>query len=271
MDRQAIKRHQQQVWASGDFAMVERSGVIMSELLCETADLHAGQMVLDVASGSGNTALAAARRFCHVTALDYVSGLLKHGRLRASVERLSVNWVEGDAEKLPFSDESFDAVLSTFGVMFAPDQEQTASELLRVCRPRGRIALANWTPDGLQAEFFQVLTRHIPPQASQKPPALWGTEGRLRELFGNGIASLLTNRRQYVLRYHSPEHWLEYYRAHFGPISTAFDALDDAHGQALARDLLGVLHSRNQSGDQTLVVPADYLEVVALRAGGSRP
>lgn len=261
------KRHQQQVWASGDYAMVERSGVVMSELLCEAVDLHAGQAVLDVACGSGNTALAAARRFCHVTAIDYVPALLEHGRQRAAVERLEISYVEGDAENLPFPDESFDVVLSTFGVMFAPNQERTAAELLRVCRSGGKIGLANWTPDGLQAEFFRVVARHVPPPSPQKPPTLWGSEERLGELFGTGIASLRAKRQQFVLRYYSPEHWIEYYRTHFGPVLTAFDALDDVGKRALARDLLDVLRRRNQTGDGTLVVVAEYLEAVAVRGG----
>jgi SAM-dependent methyltransferase len=266
-DLNGARQHQQQVWASGDYAMVERSGVIMSELLCEAVDVRAGQTVLDVACGSGNTALAAARRFCRVTGVDYVPALLEHGRQRAAVERLDISYIEADAVSLPFPDESFDVVLSTFGVMFAPNQERTASELLRVCRRGGKIGLANWTPDGLQAEFFRVVGRHVPPPSSRTPPTAWGTEERLRVLFGNGIASLRAKRQGYVLRYHSPEHWIEYYRTHFGPILTAFDALDEPGKQALAKDLLDILRRRNQSNDGTLVVVAEYLEAVAFRAG----
>ena len=189
-DLAAIKARQQQTWATGDFAVVGSLITIVSEQLCEAVDLRAGWVVLDVATGSGNTALAAARRFCEVTGVDFVPALLERGRERAAAERLPVTFLEGDAEALPFPDAAFDAVLSTFGVMFAPNQERAAAELLRVCRPGGKIGLANWTPDGLAAEHFRTVGRHVPPPPGLPPPTRWGTEAGLRELFGDRISAL---------------------------------------------------------------------------------
>jgi ubiquinone/menaquinone biosynthesis C-methylase UbiE len=265
-DLKAIKGKQQQTWASGDFAAVATTLPIVSELLCEAVDLHAGERVLDVATGSGNTAIAAARRFCAVSGVDYVPALLDRARERATVERLEIEFHDGDAEAIPYPDASFDAVLSTFGSMFAPDQEQAARELLRVCRTGGRIGMANWTPEGFIGEMFRATGRHVPPPAGLKPPVLWGGEARLRELFGDGIASLSLTRRMYTFRYTSAEHWLDFFRMYYGPTLKAFEALDAAGRQHLAADLLDLARRHNRATDGTLAVPAEYAEVVAVRA-----
>jgi ubiquinone/menaquinone biosynthesis C-methylase UbiE len=265
MELNAIKDKQQKTWASGNYAMIGNSLVIMGELLCEAVDVHSGQMVLDVATGSGNTAISAARRYCDVTGIDYVPTLIGQARERAEAEGMQITFEVGDAEDLPYPDASFDVVLSTVGVMFAPDQEKTAAELLRVSRPGGKIGLVNWTPDGFIGHMFRAVGKHVPPPPGIKPPPLWGTEERLRELFGEGISSLQTTRRSYVFRYPSVEHFIESFRTYYGPVHKAFESLDAAGQDALARDLEKLLHDRNTSGDGTLVVPSDYLEVVAVR------
>jgi SAM-dependent methyltransferase len=229
-------------------------------------DLHPGQRVLDVATGNGNAALAAGRRFGVVTGIDYVPALLARARERAAADGLPVTFAEGDAEDIPFPDASFDVVLSTLGSMFAPDQDKAAAELLRVCRPGGKVGLANWTPDGFIGQMFKVTGRYVPPPPGLRPPALWGTEDRLRELFGDGIASMRAERRSFVFRYRSFDHWLEVFRTYYGPVSKAFEALDAERQEAYAADLRSLVARFNESGDGTMAVPSDYLEVVAIRA-----
>jgi ubiquinone/menaquinone biosynthesis C-methylase UbiE len=264
-DFQAIKARQQTTWASGDYAMVGGTLVLVAETLCEAVDLRSGQKVLDVATGSGNTALAAARRFCDVTGVDYVPALLERARERAAAERLSVDFREGDAEALPFEDAAFDVVLSTLGAMFAPNQERAAAELTRVCRPGGTIGMANWTPEGFIGQLFTLTGAYVPPPAGLKGPVLWGTEDRVRELFADRVISLETARRTFTFRYGSAEHWLEFFRSYYGPTRKAFEVLDDARREAYARDILGLIARFNRSGDETMVVPSEYLEIVAVR------
>jgi ubiquinone/menaquinone biosynthesis C-methylase UbiE len=265
MELEAIKEKQQKTWASGNYAMIGNPLVIMGERLCEAVDLRAGEKVLDVATGSGNTAISAARRYGDVTGIDYVPDLIGQARERAEAERLEITFEVGDAENLPYPDASFDAVLSTVGVMFAPDQEKAARELLRVCKPGGKIGLANWTPDGFIGNMFRTVGKHVPPPSGIKPPPLWGTEERLHELLDEGTSSLHATRRTYVFRYPSVEHFVEVFRTYYGPVHKAFESLEAAGQDALARDLEALLHSWNTSGDETLVVPSDYLEVVAVR------
>lgn len=264
-DLKTLKERQQGAWASGDYAMLGSTFVIISERLCEAVDLRAGQEVLDVATGSGNTALAAARRFCGVTGVDYVPDLLKRARERAAAERLRVAFQEGDAENIPFPDASFDVVLSTIGAMFAPDQERTAGELLRVCRSGGKIGMANWASDGFIGEMLRVHARYLPPPPGLKPPVLWGTEERVRELFGDGITSLQNTRRVFSFRYRSVEHYWDFMRTHNGPTIKAFQALDATARENLTGELMDLTRRFNRSGDETMVVPADYLEIVATR------
>lgn len=264
-DHEAIKLRQHGAWSSGDYAIVGTTLQIVGESLCEALDLRSGQAVLDVAAGNGNASLAAARRWCDVTSTDYVAGLLERGRERAKAERLDISFREADAEALPFPDGHFDAVMSTFGVMFTPDQERAAAELLRVCRHGGKIGLANWTPDGFIGHLFKTIGTYVPPAPGLRSPALWGTEERLTELFGSAGASIQTTRRDFVFRYRSSEHWLQVFSSYYGPVLKVFGALDQSAKAGLTRDLMALIEQFNRSGDTTLVVPSSYLEVVVRR------
>jgi ubiquinone/menaquinone biosynthesis C-methylase UbiE len=261
----AIKERMRKIWTSGDFSKIGNSLVIVGELLCEAVDLRSGDEVLDVATGSGNTAISAARRFCEVTGMDLAPESIEHARRRAEAEGMEITFEVGDAEDLSYPDASFDVVLSTFGVMFCPNQEKAAGELLRVCRPGGKIGLANWTPDGFIGNMLRTVGKHVPPPPGIKPPPLWGTEERLGELLGEGVSSLETTRRSYAFRYPSAGHFVGWFREYYGPTVRAFAALDPSGQEALAQDLEELLDNWNTSGDETLVVPSDYLEVVAVR------
>lgn len=265
-DLAAIAQRQQKIWSAGDFSAIGGLHQIVSELLCEAVDLHAGSAVLDVACGSGNTAIAAARRFCEVTGIDFVPALLDRARERAAAERLPVQFDQGDAAHLPYPDASFDAVLSTFGCMFSPDQAGTAAQMARVCRPGGTIGMANWTPDSLPGAVFRIVAGYVPPAPGGLPPTRWGTESGLRDLFGDAIADLRIERRDLVMRYRSAEHWLEFFRTNFGPLVTVFAALDPADSRRLADELLAGVTEINTATDGTLVAPAEYLEVVIDRS-----
>jgi SAM-dependent methyltransferase len=262
-DFAAIKTRQKAAWASGDYAVVGTTLQIVGESLCEAIDLHAGERVLDVAAGNGNATLAAARRWCEVTSTDYVPELLARGRERAAAERLTgIDFLEADAEALPFDDASFDAVVSTFGCMFAPNPQRVASELLRVCRPGGRIGMANWTPEGFIGQLFKTLGKHVAPPAGVSSPALWGTRARLAELFETGAVAMQAEARMFVFRYRSPEHWLDIFRSYYGPVLKAFATLESPAQTALADDLLALIGRFNHASDGTMVVPSEYLEVV---------
>jgi SAM-dependent methyltransferase len=264
-DLTAIKARQQGAWSSGDYAVVGTTLQIVGEELCEALDLHPGQRVLDVAAGNGNVSLAAARRWCDVVATDYVPALLERARERAQAERLSITFQEADAEALPFADGSFDVVTSTFGAMFTPDQDRTAAELLRVCKNRGKIGLANWTPDGFIGQLFKTIGKYAPPPAGVRSPALWGKRDRLDELFGRKAASIQAAPKHFVLRYRSPEHWLDVFKTFYGPVLKTFAALSPDAREALEEDLLRLAREYNRSDDGTMVVPSEYLEVVIIR------
>jgi len=261
-DLGAVKVRQQGAWSSGDYAVVGTTLQIVGEELCEAMELRPGSKVLDVAAGNGNVTLAAARRWCEVTSTDYVAALLERGRERAMAEGLEVEFREADAEALPFLDSSFDAIVSTFGVMFTPDQDKAAAEMLRVCKPGGKIGLANWTPDGFIGAVFKTLGRHVAPPAGVKSPALWGTRARLGEMFGAKAANITAEQRMFVFRYRSPQHWLDVFKTFYGPMLKAFAALDATAQDALRRDLLDLVRDFNRSGDDTMAVPSEYLEVV---------
>jgi ubiquinone/menaquinone biosynthesis C-methylase UbiE len=239
---------------------------IVGETLCEAVDLRAGQRVLDVAAGNGNATLAAARRFAEVISTDYVGDLLERGRQRAEAERLPVAFNEADAENLPFEDNRFDVVLSSFGVMFTPNQEKAAQELLRVCKPGGKIGLANWTPDGFIGRLFKTIGKYVPPAPGMKSPAMWGSKAHLDALFGPG-ASVSAQSRSFVFRYRSPAHWLEIFRTYYGPVLKAFAAIDEKAQKSLEQDLYALMGEFNIAEDGTLVVPGEYLEVVITKRG----
>ncbi len=261
-DLAAVKARQQAAWSSGDYAVVGTTLQWVGEQLAESCDLRFDERVLDVAAGNGNATLAAARRGARVTSTDYVPGLLERGAERARAERLDVDFQVADVESLPFADAGFDAVLSTFGVMFAPDHAKSAAEMLRVCRPGGRIGLANWTPDSLIGQLFKVLGRHVPPPAGVQPPALWGSRPHLEALFGAQAAAIEITPRQFVFRYRSPAHFVDVFRQWYGPVHKAFGALPAEKAQALERDMIELFDSANRGGPHTLVAPSDYVEVV---------
>ena len=264
-DLQALKTRQRAAWSSGDYAIVGTTLQIVGEELCEALDVRAGQKVLDVAAGNGNVSLAAARRWCQVVASDYVPELLERARERAAAERLDIAFREADAEALPFPSESFDVVVSTFGVMFTPDQEMAASEMLRVVKSGGKIGLASWTPEGFIGQVFKTIGRHLPPPPGARSPALWGTRARIAELFGLHAASITTAQRHFVFRYRSPAHWLEVFRNYYGPLLKAFAALEPASRAELERDLIALIERFNRARDGSMVAPAEYLEVVVTR------
>ena len=265
-DYAAVKARQQATWSSGDYAVVGTTLQIVGESLCEAMDLRAGSRVLDVAAGNGNVTLAAARRWCEVVSTDYVPALLQRGRERAQAERLShIEFREADAEALPFDDAAFDAVVSTFGCMFAPNPQRVAAELLRVCRSGGTIGLANWTPEGYIGQLFKTIGKHVPPPAGIDSPALWGTRGCLAELFEADASSIRAEPRHFVFRYRSPEHFVAVFKDTYGPTLKAFAALDVPKQQALTEDLLQLIGRFNRASDGTMVVPGEYLEVVVTR------
>ena len=266
LDLVAVKAMQQAVWTSGDYSVVGTTLQITGETLCEALDLRSGERVLDVACGNGNAALAAARRFARVTGVDYVPALLARAGARAAASGLPLELQEGDAEALPFPDGTFDVVLSTFGVMFAPDQKRSAHELLRVCRHGGRIGLACWTPDGFIGRVFKLVGTYVPAPAGLRGPAEWGTERRLAELFAAGSRERRVERRKFAFRYRSSAHWLEVFRTWYGPIRRAFAALPPERQEALASEIRALIERLNVARDGTMVVPGAYLEAVITRA-----
>ncbi len=267
VDLQAVGQMQQKTWSEGDFAMVAGLVMMVAEELAETLDLAPSERVLDVACGSGNGAVAAARRtWGGVVGVDFVPALLERGRERASVERLDIEFIEGDATALPVKDGEFDVVTSIFGAMFAADQEAAAAELLRACKPGGRIGMANWVPDGGVGQMFMTIAKHAPPPPGVNPPLLWGTEERIRELFGNGISELRVERRSARQAFRSADHFLDFFRTYFGPTKVAFERVGPEGEAALEADLRSYLEQNNVGGDRGMILKPEYLQVVATRA-----
>ena len=266
LDLEALRSTSKATWSAGDFAVIGSTLQIVAESLCESADVRPAQRVLDVATGNGATALAAARRYADVVGVDFVPALLERARLRADADGFPIEFREGDAQALPFESGSFDRVLSTFGVMFAPDQARAAAELVRVCKPGGKIGLACWTPEGVLGESFRLISRYAPPPPGLEPAMSWGTEAHLRKLFGASIARWQLVRKDFVFRYRSFEHWLEIFRTYYGPVRMTLKNLDAEKRGALVEDLREMLERWNRSGDRTLVYPGEYLEAVLTKA-----
>jgi ubiquinone/menaquinone biosynthesis C-methylase UbiE len=261
-DFKAIKAKQQVAWSAGDYAIIGTTLQIVGEQLAEAMDLRAGQTVLDVAAGNGNVTLAAARRWCDVTSTDYVESLLARGRRRAEAEGLQVKFQIADAENLPFPDAAFDAVVSTFGGMFSPDQDRTAAEMVRVCRSGGRIGLANWTPESFVGHMFKTIGKYLPPPTGVKSPAVWGTSSWVETTFAAAASKIDVNPRTFIFRYRSAKHFLDIFRTYYGPVLKAFEAVNATGRKALARDIIDLVERFNTSGDKTMVVPSEYLEVI---------
>ena len=264
-DLDAIRGRQRATWASGDYGVVGTTLQIVGESLCEAVDLRSGSKVLDVAAGNGNSSLAAARRWADVTSTDYAPGLLEQGRRRAEAERLPIQFQEADAEALPFPDGAFDVVLSSFGVMFTPNHARAAEEMLRVCRSGGRIGLANWTPRSFIGRLFGVIGRYVPPPVGVPPASRWGSEDYLQELFAASASDMRITYRDFAFRYRSPDHWIDVFKATYGPVHKAFAALPADAAARLRHDLLHLIRDSNVSGDSTMVVPSEYLEVVIVK------
>jgi ubiquinone/menaquinone biosynthesis C-methylase UbiE len=264
-DFSSIKTKQQATWASGDFALIGTTLQIVGETLAEAVDVRAGERVLDVAAGNGNASLAAAHRFAEVTSTDYVPALLEKGKARADAEGLRIQFRVADAEALPFPDASFDVALSTFGVMFTPDQGRAAREMLRVIRSGGRIGLANWTPEGFIGQLFKIVGAYLPPPAGVKSSALWGTEPHIVSLFGSQATDIRCTRRNFNFRYRSSAHWVQVFRDYYGPMFKAFAALDASRRAGLEADITALLERFNTAGKDSLVVPGEYLEVIVVK------
>lgn len=264
-DYGAIKTKQQATWSSGDYGRIGVTLQITGEELCEAMDIRSGERVLDVAGGNGNASLAAARRFCKVVSTDYVQALLDQSQNRARAEGLAMEYQVADAENLPFQDASFDHVISTFGVMFTPNQARAASELLRVCRPGGKIGMANWTPSGFVGQLFKTIGHYVPPPAGINSPSAWGTESFLSRHFGGKVRSITAQPRQFNFRYQSPQHWLDVFTTYYGPTLKAFQSLSEEHAGSLREDILALIGRFNRVIDGTMVVPSDYLEIVITR------
>jgi SAM-dependent methyltransferase len=265
-DYEAIKSKQNATWASGDYAKIGVTLQIVGETLAEAMDLAPDSTVLDVAAGNGNATLAFARRWMRVTSTDYVETLLARGKQRADAEALDVAFQRADVEKLPFADESFDAVVSTFGVMFAPNQRQAASEMMRVCRRGGKVGMANWTPAGFIGQLFKTLGRHVPPPAGVQSPAQWGSRDWIVDAMGRGSAAISFNTKDFIFRYRTPEHFISFFGEFYGPVHKAFLSLDTQRQAALKADLLAVIAQFNTAMDGSMRVPSEYAEIIVTTA-----
>ncbi|MEM7042587.1 MAG: class I SAM-dependent methyltransferase [Pseudomonadota bacterium] len=253
-------------WSSADYAKIGVTLQIVGEAMAETANFKPGSKVLDVAAGNGNASLALARRFCEVTSTDYVEAMLDKGRARAAAEDLEIDFEIANAQNLHFADNMFDGVASTFGVMFAPNQEAAASEIVRVCKPGGKIVLANWTPESFVGRVCATIGRHMGASSGFKSPQNWGREDWLRQHFDELCSSFLITRKHYKFRYHSPQHYLDFFRTHYGLCRQAFACVGPLGEAALADDILSIVDAFNTAVDGTMCAPSDYVEIVMIKA-----
>jgi SAM-dependent methyltransferase len=265
IDLATVKRGQQAMWASGDYGTIAAQIHLVAERLVDSVDPPAGSAVLDVAGGTGNAAIAAARSNCRVTCTDYVPALLERARERARAERLEIAFEPADAEALPYADAAYDVVLSVFGVMFAPDQPSAAREIARVCRPGGLIGLAAWTPDGFLGDWFRATAAHAAPPAGLASPLRWGTEDGIAELLGDAVGSIQTRRRVFTWRFADAAALVRTFRTTYGPTVKAFATVGEDGADALERDLVEVVQRAAHPRGQAIAIPAEYLEVVAVR------
>ena len=261
-----VKSRQQKTWSSGDYGKIAWVTVPLAEALCEAVSLRPGAAVLDVATGTGHVALAAARRFCAVTAIDYVPALLRQARARASAEQLQVEFRDADAEELPWTGASFDYVLSAIGVMFTADHQRAADELLRVCRSGGVVGLANWTPTGFVGQMLKLVGRHVPPPPGVQPPTRWGTEEGMRELLGAGASELAFATATVRQRFPSPEFFADFFLNYYGPTYKASEALTEEGKRAFRDDLIALATVSNDATDGTMVNDWEFLITVATKA-----
>ena len=267
IDFAALKSGLRAAWMAGDFGVIASYNVKLGEQFVSHVKIEPGMNVLDVACGTGNTTIPAARTGAKITGLDLAPNLLEQARKRATKESLTIQFDEGDAESLPYPDESFDVVITMFGAMFAPRPEIVASELLRVCRRGGTIAMANWTPGGFTGKMFQATAKHVPPPPGVPGPLLWGDEEVVRQRLGAGVSSISCAKQRAEFRFGaSPKEVVELFRKYFGPSQMAFSRLDAAGQNALASELEGVWSQANEAQDGTTFVPNEYLEVQAVKA-----
>lgn len=261
-DFAAITSRQQQTWATGDFNRLAMATMPVAEQLVESADPSPGHRVLDIACGSGNNALVAARRQCQVTGLDFVPALLEHARRRAQADGVHAEFIEGDAQKLPFADHTFDVVLSTFGVMFAPDQERAAAEIKRVTKPGGKAAIASWMPEGFGGDIFRTISKYAPPPPGIKPGTRWGTAAGWHELFGPVFHITSARARTFRQYFRNVDAILDIFLNYFGPAVRVMQNSDEKTRAAFSTELRDFFSSRNRARDGSLILECEYFEVV---------
>ena len=253
-------------WSSADYARIGVTLQITGEELANDADFKPGSRILDVAAGNGNASLALARRFCRVVSTDYVQPLLDKGQARAAAEALDIKFQIADAQKLPFAEGEFDGVASVFGVMFAPDQPASAFEIIRVCKPGGKIALASWTPRSFVGRMCGTIGSHMSAAPGFKAPANWGRDEWIAEYLSPASSSVSVTKKNYQFRYISPQHYLDFFRTHYGLCKKAFEKVGADGEEALANDILDLVNEFNVAEDGTVSIPSEYAQVIMIKS-----